>query len=127
MHEENRAFMAMHRVARSWLAGSDPGEIARLSGVAYDPERSEFALSSLGREMRMRWPECAVRGDCGPWHELLLLHYMHLADGTLPSGAWISFSELRDGMLRGGGFDRDSAARLSGMLGGLAPAAVERA
>ena len=52
---------------------------------------------------------------------------MHLADGTPPSPEWISFAGLRDGMVRGGGFDRDSAERLSRMLGEREPDAVERA
>ena len=127
MKDDNRAFMEMRRVAQGWLAGSDPREIARHTGIAYDSERSEFALTSLGRELRLRWPDCEVTGECGEWHELLLLHYMHLADGARLSPEWISFSELRDGMVRGGGFDQDSAERLSRMLGECAPDAVRRA
>ena len=127
MREDNRAFMEMRRVARGWLAGRDPEDVARRAGIAYDPVRSEFALNSLGRELRLRWPGCAFEGVCDEWHELLLLHYLHLADGTPPSPGWIGFSELRDGMVRGGGFDRDSAERLSRMLGECAPEAVERA
>ena len=125
--KENRAFSEMRKVAQGWLTGRDPQEITRCTGIAYDPERSEFALCSLGRELQLRWPDCALAGECDEWHELLLLHYMHLADGTQPSPEWISFAELRDGMVRGGGFDRDSADRLSRILGERAPEEVERA
>ena len=127
MKEDNRAFAEMRKVARGWLAGRDPDEIARLTGITYDPERMEFALTSLGSEIRVRWPDCEAEGCFGEWHELLLLHYLRLADGAPPSGAWIGFSGLRDGMVRGGGFDRDSAERLSRMLGNCDPGAVARA
>ena len=128
MREDNRAFGEMRRVARGWLANRDPRDIARRTGFTFDPERSVFTLVTLGREARLRWPDCEVEGELGEWHELLLLHYMRLADGTaLPRGEWIAFAELRDGMVRGGGFDRDSAQRLSGLLGERAPEAVARA
>ena len=127
MAEYNRAFAEMGKVARSWLAGRDPHALAKLAGVDFDPERMEFILRSLGREVRISWPECAIEGIEGDWYALLLLHYLHLADGAPLSGRQIAFSELRDGMVRGGGFDRDSAARLSRMLGDRAPEEVERA
>ena len=125
MQENNRAFDEMRKVARGWLAGRDPAGIARNAGVNYDPERSELALTSLGRELRLRWPDCAVSGEIGEWHELLLLHYLHMADGAPLSQEWTGFAELRDGMVRGGGFDRDSAERLSRMLGARTPEEVE--
>ena len=128
MKENNRAFLEMRGVARGWLAGRDPRDIANRTGFAFDPERSEFALTTLGREVRLHWPDCEIEGGIAEWHELLLLHYMHLADGSaLPQEEWIAFAELRDGMVRGGGFDRDSAERLSALLGERAPGEVERA
>lgn len=128
MKENNRAFEEMRKVARGWLAGRDPREIANRTGFDFDEERSVFMLTSLGREVRLRWPDCEAEGGLAEWHELLLLHYMHLADGAaLPPGEWIGFAELRDGMVRGGGFDRDSAERLSRLLGERSPEEVERA
>lgn len=127
MGENNRAFIEMRKVAQGWLAGRDPLEIARYAGIEYDPARMEFALKSLGREVRLRWPDCELEGDFGDWHALVLLHYLHRADGTPLSARQIAFGELRDGMVRGGGFDRDSAVRLSGMLGARSEAEVERA
>lgn len=127
MGEINRAFDEMRKVARGWLEGGDPRAIANRSGLCWDEKRLEFVLMSLGREVRISWPNCEIVGALGDWHELLLLHYMHLADGAPLGAEWIGFSQLRDGMVRGGGFDRDGAERLSRMLGGRAPEDVERA
>ena len=127
MGENNRAFEEMRKVARSWLEGRDPVEIGKLAGIAFDAERGEFALMSLGRPVRIHWPDCAIEGGFGDWHALLLLHCMHRADGAPLTGRQISFAQMLDGMVRGGGFDRDSAARLSRMLGNRSEAEVERA
>ena len=127
MRENKRAFEEMRRVAVGWLAGREPEDIARRAGIVYDAARAEFQLTSLGRELRLRWPECELAGECGNWHELLLLHYLHRAEGTPLSQRIITFAELRDGMVRGGGFDRDSAARLSHLLDAFGPPAVTRA
>ena len=127
MGENNRAFMEMRKVAQGWLAGRNPLEIARRAGIDYDSERMEFALKSLDREIRLRWPGCELEAGFGDWHALLLLHYLHRSDGTPLSPRQIAFGELRDGMVRGGGFDRDSAARLSKLLGARSEEDVQRA
>ena len=40
------------------------------------------------------------------WHRLVILHYLDLADGFLPTGKHIPFANMRSGMIRGGGIDR---------------------
>ncbi len=40
------------------------------------------------------------------WHQLLILHYMNLADGTPLTGKWISIGQVKDGLVRGGDFER---------------------
>ena len=127
MERNNRAFEEMRKVAQGWLAGRDPHEIAKRTGIAFDAERSAIELASLGRALRLRWPDYEIEGGIGDWHALVLLHYMHLADGAPLSLEWIGFAQLRDGMVRGGGFDRDSAERLSRLLGTRNPEDVERA
>ena len=127
MKDGNRAFAEMRKVALNWLAGRDPLAIAANTGIAFDSEKMEFVLTSLGVKVRLHWPDCEVVGELDAWHELLLLHYMHLADGAELSQEWISFAQLRDGMVRGGGFDRDSAERLSRALGAQEPDEVARA
>ena len=40
------------------------------------------------------------------WHHLVILHYLEMADGTPLGQRMTSFGELRDGLVRGGSFDR---------------------
>jgi len=109
---ENGMFAQMLRPARQWLAGRDPREIALRAGVDFDVERSEFRFLSLGREVCVRWPGCEVVPELEGWHQLVILHYLHLADGMSLRGEWTSFASMKDGMIRGGGFDRQSALEL---------------
>lgn len=113
---ENRMFDQMLRPARQWLASGDPREIARRAGVVFDVERSEFRFSSLGRDVCVRWPDCEVVPGLEGWHRLVILHYLHLADGTPLCGEWMPFASMKDGMIRGGGFDRQSALELKCIL-----------
>lgn len=55
---------------------------------------------------------------------MVLLHYLNLADGTPLSDQRIGFSELRDGMVRGGDFDRRCEAVIRQHLGGMEPEAL---
>ena len=40
------------------------------------------------------------------WQQLVILHYMRLADGAPLTGRWMTMGEMRDGLIRGGDFDR---------------------
>lgn len=112
----NRAFEEMMRPAREWLAGKDPQEIAERSGVQYDADAQAFRMRVLGSEYVVRWPEWTVEDVQAGWMALVLLHYLNRADGMPLSGEWISFSMLKEGMVRGGGFDRSSERALEQML-----------
>ena len=61
------------------------------------------------------------------WHHLLILHYLDLADGTPLSHQLMAFGDLPSGMVRGGGFDRQSEQDLGLRLGHAPQAQVERA
>ena len=115
----NRMFAEMLKSARERLVGRDPAEIARLASVEFDAGQSRFEFKSLGRRITVSWPELVVEGAQEGWHQLVILHYLAIADGIPQTGRWISFAGLKDGMIRGGGFDRRSASALSAMLGGL--------
>lgn len=119
---ENRAFNEMLKAARSWLEGRDPAEIAAKSGVLFDAAHACFRFSSLGRELRLDYPEYGFAEKVGWWHQLVILHYLRHADGFPLLGSPISFSQLPEGMIRGGGFDRDSAEALSRIAKGKSEA-----
>lgn len=125
--EQITAFDRMMKTAREWLADRAPEVIAANGGVKYDPNGAVFRLISLGREVEIRYPDYSFLSDIEPWHQLAILHYLNLADGTAPSGEWISLSQMTSGMIRGGGFDRMFETLVRSKLGNLPPREVEAA
>ena len=102
----NQTFGQMNKVALEWLKDRDPVEIARRAGVSYDEKKQVFTFSSMGILLTLTWPDYTVSPQIGGWHYLLILHYLHIADGT-PLADWeMSFSQMKAGMMRGGGIDR---------------------
>jgi len=96
----------MNRSAVEWLAGRNPHEIAENAGVCYDADRQVFSFSSMGTDLTVSYPDYRVTPQISEWHHLLILHYLHLADGTALTGREISFSRMNAGLIRGGGIDR---------------------
>lgn len=103
---ENRAFSEMLSAAKSRLAGRSPAEIAEKAQVVFDTEYQAFRLFSLGEEITVHYPFYDIDQKLDEWHHLVILHYLEMADGTPLGQRMISFGELRDGLVRGGGFDR---------------------
>jgi len=104
--KENRAFLEMLAVAKKRLAGRFPLEIAENAHVTFDAEQQAFQLFSLGEEITVHYPSYNIEQELDEWHHLVILHYLEMANGTLLGQRIISFGELRDGLVRGGGFDR---------------------
>ena len=90
---ENRAFMEMIKVAREWLAGRDPLDISEKTGIVYDKENCRFHFTSLGTEISIRYPDYEITPYVNEWQQLVILHYMKLADGTPMGGKWMSIGE----------------------------------
>lgn len=103
---ENRAFTEMMKVAKGWLAGREPLKIAEKTGIIYDKENSRFYVTSLGTGICIYYPDYKITPYVNEWHQLVILHYMRLADGMPLTGKWISMGEVKDGLIRGGDFDR---------------------
>lgn len=85
---------------REELGQRDPGDLAERAGARWDGTHLELKL--LGRTYRLSHPELVVRpaGDEDPCPEelqALLLDYLASADGTSPTGKWVSFRELPQG------------------------------
>lgn len=97
-------FDEMLKAARAWLQGRAAADIARRAGVEFDGSALRF--ESLGVPLRVAYPSYAITPEVEPWHQLLVLHYLHLADGFPVSDEKITFSQYKDGMIRGGDFDR---------------------
>ena len=103
---ENRQFELMLEAARSRLLRHVPEEISEKAGVRY--ENGVFWVRTLGRRVEIQWPAGKITPPVSKWHALTLLHYLDLADGTPLSGRTITFSQYKDGLVRGGGLDRNT-------------------
>ena len=103
---ENRQFERMLGAARSRLLRHVPEEISEKAGVRY--ENGVFWARTLGRRVEIQWPAGKITPSVSKWHALTLLHYLDLADGTPLTGKTITFSQYKDGLVRGGGLDRNA-------------------
>ena len=124
---KNRAFQEMEKAALKRLEGQSGEDIARRTGIPFDWQTQTFALTSLGQAVEICFSDFSIAPPLDQWHQLLLLHYLDMADGTALTGELMAFGELPGGMVRGGGFDRQSELTLSGRLGSRPREAVERA
>lgn len=87
--------------ARAELVAADPLVLAGRADVQYletGPARGEFLVPYFGETHRVRFPEATVwqEGEvpASPVVHILLLHYLLSADGTYPSGLWVTFRQL---------------------------------
>ena len=121
---ENRQFERMLEAARSRLLRHEPEEISEKAGVRY--ENGVFWVRTLGRRVEIQWPAGKITPPVSKWHALTLLHYLDLADGTPLTGKTITFSQYKDGLVRGGGLDRNAELIVRRDLGILPPEELER-
>ena len=125
--QENRAFQEMLKVARERLCGRNPADIAKKAQIEFDSEHSEFHVNSLGTSITIHYPDYTITPGINEWHQLVILHYMDLADGTLPSAEFITFGQLQNGLIRGGGFDRQCEEVIRSDLGNYSEEQLEQA
>lgn len=109
-------FEEMLAPAKRWLSTKDPAQIAASTGAIY--ENGSLHLPTLGIPVTVTVPEWDVSPQLPGWHHLVLLHYLNLADGTPATRTPVSFSQLKDGLVRGTGFDRRCEQALSQFLAG---------
>ena len=121
---ENRQFEKMLAAARARLARRTPEEIAEKSGARYAD--GLISLKTLGRDVTIRLPDCAIQPPLPQWHALTLLHYLDLADGAPLTGRTMTFSQHKDGLARGGGLDRNAELIIRRDFGILPPEELAR-
>jgi hypothetical protein len=99
----------------------DPARLAKCSGGTLD-EQGTLWLQFWGEHYRIPFPELTVRRAYG--HEApsdldqaLLLAYLATADGAAPSGCYISYRDLPDGMFYAQAFRGYAEMRLVRELG----------
>lgn len=123
--EPASAYERMMTVAWEWLAGKAAESVAANSGAVFDAARSVLIIDSFGKKVEIGYPEYSFSPEIDEWHQMSLLHYLNLADGTPPSGEWISLGMMASGMIRGGGFDKMFENLVRTKLGNL-PADIVR-
>ena len=114
--KENRMFEQMLIAARERLAGRQSQELCENANIIYNEKAGFFVLESLGQEIKIQYPNFTVTPNLNGWHQLVILHYMDLADGTALENRLISFSQLKDGMVRGSRLDRKCEAVIGSLL-----------
>ncbi len=119
--QSNRAFEEMRKAAVARLQGRQPMDIFRKTGIPFDVEKSSFSVTSLGLSLNVHYPDYNIMPAVNEWQQLVLLHYMDLADGTPLIQQWITMRELKDGMVRGGGFDRSCETKIRLQLSYCSP------
>jgi len=103
---KDQMFSQMRQAALSRLAGRDPNELARNTGMDYDDGTKAFRFRTLGIDTAVQYPDYTFSPKLPEWHALVILHCMDLADGTPVTGRAIPFAQMKSGMVRGGGIDR---------------------
>jgi len=90
---------------RSNLASRDPGRLALDTGAVFHPNlpgKGYFSLRLWQQEIHISYPDFMAYDDLSgdglpPFTQAMLMYYFSTADGTPPTGEWISFSQLPDG------------------------------
>lgn len=111
----DQLFFNMHRAALERLQGRSPEDVCRHANVVF--ESNAFHFESLGQKITVGYPDYNVHPVLDSWHILTVLHYLASADGTPLSEKRISFAQYKDGMIRGGGFDRNVESIIRDSLG----------
>ena len=117
--QDNRAFQQMLLSAKERICVHAPEEIAQKSGAVFHKDKSYFELQSLDQRIQIAFPECKFQPWIDEWQQLVILHYLDLADGTEVSQEMVSFGALKDGLIRGTKFDHDMERALGGFLAGM--------
>lgn len=112
--------------ARTTLHQVRPEKLALYSGCAPDAD-GNLRLTLLWQEYVVTGADFTVRrADTGQeassFIQCLILTYLVTADGTTPSGRWVSFRELPDGLFYAQAFQGYSGDRLVRELVGGLPA-----
>ena len=93
------------------------------SGVAAhigaDVQNGTLLLKCMGREFAIDASgEVATKGHITPWMKILLLHYIKIGGSAELSGKWVSFSELKSGMVKASSFTRECEESLRSLFDG---------
>jgi hypothetical protein len=106
---------------RDGLLSRNPQQLARNTGAVLlkdEQDHSEFHFKFWDQEIILPFPELIAyeqaSGEALPQvSQALLLYYFSNCDGTKPSGEWISFSALPDGLFYNQAYQGYTGGKLS--------------
>lgn len=82
-------------------------DIADCIGAKLNNDNS-LTIKCIGKEFNISpTGEITTNGHLTPWIKILLLHYIKMAGKGELSGKWVSYSELKGGMVKASSFQRD--------------------
>jgi len=96
---ENRLAVRVDEI-RAWLRQAEPSRLAQNTGSNLDG--CQFALKMWGTDVFVLYPELVAQNahtgrELALLEQAIIAYYFYTADGTRPSGKWISFSEVPEG------------------------------
>jgi len=118
---------------RESLLGDLRKEVAALrfadiaAGLGCGLEDGSLSIRCLGRDFLMD-PDGTITatGPLTPWIQILLLHYVRTRGNAALGGTWVSFTDLKAGLMKSKSFSRDCEEPLR-LLFDRDPRPVERA
>lgn len=79
------------------------------AGLGGSMKGEVLVLNCLGREFNITpRGEIHTGGFITPWMKILLLHYIRTSGKGEPTGKWISYGELKGGMVKASAFQREA-------------------
>lgn len=86
-------------------------------GLGIKLKDSVLVLTCMGREFSISSDgEITTSGHITPWIKILILHYIRTSGSEQLTGKWVSYSELRAGMVKASSFERDAEIPLRELL-----------
>ena len=100
---------------RKEIGGIDFQQVA--AGLGVEIKAGNFVVRSLGREFVIT-PDGGIstHGHITPWIKILLLHYVRTRGQAPLSGKWVSYSDLKGGMVKASSFRRECEEPLRDLL-----------
>lgn len=86
-------------------------------GIGAELKDNSLSIKCMGRDFIISPDgEITTHGHMTPWIKILLLHYIRTAGKGKLSGKWVSYGELRGGMVKASSFLRDCEEPLKEIL-----------
>jgi hypothetical protein len=110
---------------RTLLRGTDPVRLAARAGATLRPNALELPVWARAAEVGLNdfnARDCTTGLLLDPLTQVMVAYHLHTADGVLPAGRWIAFSELPDGLFYAQAFQTYSGHKLAQRFGNDEPA-----